>query len=544
MGKGRKPNTENLNLNWKDFFNKNVGIYLQQIIIELGKLNECGQDEASVLYELIKKNNTKQKNILPNIDAKEVPFKIPNNWVWCRLGEIVEFTENLNIETKFTKDTLINYVDIDSIDNKNYIIRDSKIKPVSELSSRARRVLKKGQILYSLVRPYLNNIAIVEEDKSNYIGSTGFAVFSPIEIDSKYLKYILLSDYVRKQFLSMLSGFNSPTISFEQFITTPIPLPPIKEQNKILKFLDDFEAESLKAAGSYFDERIEKNILQIHNSQLTTSLLCSELSYQLNQLELLTQAILQEAVQGKLVPQNPKDEPASELLKRIKEEKAKAGKKEKPLPPIKPEEIPFDIPENWVWCRLGEICNKITDGFHNTPKKLKEGKIYISATHIRENGIKWDECLYVSDKDYLELYKKTQPKKGEILITNRGAGCGTPVIIDIEDAFCFQNAAIIGFNQKLICSKFIYFFILKSRAEIMRAFVNGGLQPMLSNVALSKIPIPLAPISDQKRIVNEIDKQLEKTKQLKEHIQANQQATEQLLKALLHESFMNENKVS
>jgi len=80
-----------------------------------------------------------------------------------------------------------------------------------------------------------------------------------------------------------------------------------------------------------------------------------ELSYQLRQLETLNQAILQEAVQGKLVPQDPTDGPASELLKRIKAEKAKSGKKEKPLPPIKPEEIPFEIPENWVWCRLGDL---------------------------------------------------------------------------------------------------------------------------------------------------------------------------------------------
>ena len=82
-----------------------------------------------------------------------------------------------------------------------------------------------------------------------------------------------------------------------------------------------------------------------------------ELTFQLTQLENLNQAILQEAVQGKLVPQNPADEPASELLKRIKAEKAKSGKKEKSLPPIKPEEIPFEIPESWVWCRLGEITN-------------------------------------------------------------------------------------------------------------------------------------------------------------------------------------------
>jgi type I restriction enzyme, S subunit len=96
-----------------------------------------------------------------------------------------------------------------------------------------------------------------------------------------------------------------------------------------------------------------------------------EYSYQLTQLENLNQAILQEAVQGKLVKQDPKDEPASELLKRIKAEKAKSGKKEKPLPPIKPEEIPFEIPENWVWCRLGEVVNLSRGRFSIRPRNDK-----------------------------------------------------------------------------------------------------------------------------------------------------------------------------
>lgn len=286
----------------------------------------------------------------------------------------------------------------------------------------------------------------------------------------------------------------------------------------------------------------QKDFLQFVN-KLESSPIFSHIDYQLTQLENLNQAILQEAVQGKLVRQDPKDEPASELLKRIKAEKmnrlgvSTRAKKEKPLPPIKPEEIPFEIPENWAWCRLGEICSKVTDGFHHTPKKYKEGNIYISATHIRENGIKWDECLFIAPEDHNELFKKAAPQKGEILITNRGAGCGTPAIIDIDEEFSFQNAALIGFNQELICNKYLFYFILKSRGEIMQTFVNGGLQPMLSNVVLSTIPFPLPPLSEQKRIVAEIEKQFAKTKQLKEHILANQIATEQLLKALLHQAF-------
>ncbi len=240
------------------------------------------------------------------------------------------------------------------------------------------------------------------------------------------------------------------------------------------------EAIGLKVFGEYelpyFDLSIQQKVkAEFGKAEALKKELFDEYTYQLTQLENLNQAILQEAVQGKLVPQNPADEPASQLLKRIKAEKEKSGKKEKPLPPIKPEEVPFEIPENWVWCRLGEICSKVTDGFHHTPKKYKEGNIYISATHIRENGIKWDECLFIAPEDHNELFKKAAPQKGEILITNRGAGCGTPAIIDIDEEFSFQNAALIGFNQEMICNKYLFYFILKSRGEIMQTFVNGGL---------------------------------------------------------------------
>ena len=113
----------------------------------------------------------------------------------------------------------------------------------------------------------------------------------------------------------------------------------------------------------------------------------NELSFQLTQLENLNQAILQEAVQGKLVPQDPNDEPAGELLKRIKAEKEKSGKKEKPLPLIKPEEIPFEIPESWVWCRLGEIAY-VTSG--STPSKdafVDEGIPFLKMYNLRSQEI-------------------------------------------------------------------------------------------------------------------------------------------------------------
>ena len=121
-------------------------------------------------------NNARSKSLAP-ITEEEKPFEISAGWKWVRLGVVIEYTENLDIQKKLKETDLIKYVDIDSIDNHNYEIRDYKEKTVGELSSRARRVLKKDYIIYSTVRPYLCNIAIIKHEYNNYIRSTGFNDF-------------------------------------------------------------------------------------------------------------------------------------------------------------------------------------------------------------------------------------------------------------------------------------------------------------------------------------------------------------------------------
>jgi type I restriction enzyme S subunit len=538
MGRGRKPKSDHSNLNWQEYFNKNVGVYLQSIIIELGHLKKCGNEQGSELLQAIKKQRTNKKEIkLTQIRPEEKPFRIPENWVWCRLGEIIEFTDNLNIEAVFSKDTLINYVDIDAIDNQNHKIRESKLKLVSELSSRARRVLRKGYIMYSLVRPYLNNIAIIEEEHPNHIGSTGFAVFNGIEVNNKYLKYILLSDYVRQLFLSMLSGFNSPTITQEQFNSTPIPLPPISEQNLILDFLTDLENKRIETSVTYFNERIEKKIVDLHNSQLLSSELFSELDNQLTQLENLNQAILQEAVQGKLVPQDMNDEPASELLKRIKAEKTKSGRKEKPLPPIKPEEIPFEIPENWVWCRLGELI-EYTDNLdiqkHLTPETIIN---YVDIDAIDNQNFVIREAKQKTVSELSTRARRILKPNYIIYSTVRPYLKNIAIVKDEKDNYIGSTGFNV-FKTLNVELKFVFYYLLtpyvnKSFKELMVGFNS----PSITNEQFEKSLFPLPPLTVQKRIVAEIEKQLAKTKQLKEHIISNQHATEQLLKALVHQAF-------
>jgi type I restriction enzyme S subunit len=290
-----------------------------------------------------------------------------------------------------------------------------------------------------------------------------------------------------------------------------------------------------------------KNTLDIKNH------FSDEAANQQDLLKKLRQQILQDAIEGKLTKdwreQNPDVEPASELLKRIEAEKQqlikdKKIKKQKPLPAITDDEKPFELPDGWEWCRLDYICTKITDGFHNTPPKVSSGYPYIAATHVKSNNIDWDGCHYVSEEFHRELYSKTYPKKGEVLIVNIGAGSGTPAIIDVDFEFSFKNTAILKFNQKKIVNKYIFNYFLLQRDVIYKELTKGGLQPFLSLKILRSINIPLPSVHEQKEIVKKVENLFTICDQLEEQITSSQTNADQLMQSVLKEAFSQDEKVA
>lgn len=329
--------------------------------------------------------------------------------------------------------------------------------------------------------------------------------------------YHYLNLVKEKELVGRMKGMANVTLPIKEIEKVPVPILTIEEQLKFVEFYTSL-----------------KNDCNTINTELT---------HQLSLISQLRQAFLKEAMQGKLVSNETSDgKTGANLLAEIQTEKEKLIKekkikKQKPLPPISEEEIPFDIPGNWVWCRLENICIKITDGFHHSVQKVSEGYPYISAMHIRENSIKWDNGIFVPEKDHRELFKKAKPKRDDIIITNRGAGCGTPAIIDVDYEFSFQNAGLIGFVNHLISSKYIYYFIIFQRQSIVEFFVNGGLQPMLSNVMLSKLEIPLPPLEIQNRIVSKLEELMTYCDDLETSVKESQNYNEQLLQQVLREAL-------
>jgi len=347
------------------------------------------------------------------------------------------------------------------------------------------------------------------------------------EVSPDYIYLFLHSFAYWSQIVNLNERNFRPKANAENLKSLILPDCPTDIQNDAVKISN---GELVKGYEELYSA-IEKALTEYDKTQEVQKLLTE----QLTQLENLNQAILQEAVQGKLVKQDPKDEPASELLKRIKAEKAKSSKKEKTLPPIKPEEIPFEIPGNWVWCRLGEIVQ------HNSGKTLDSGRnTGVLRPYITTSNLYWGYFVL----DNLRQMKIEDSEidrciaiKGDLLVCE-GGEAGRSAVWQSEESVCFQNHIHRVRPHLEISSEYLYYYMKKIfiSGEIHNYRKGMGIKN-LSGSALSSIILPLPPLSEQKRIVAEIEKQLSKTKQLKEHIIANQQATEQLLKALLHQAF-------
>ena len=435
-------------------------------------------------YEKIGKNE-------PVCIADEVPFEIPESWEWVRLGKIVYNRGQMKPIDDFC------YIDIGSIDNKNQKLNDKEfIITADKAPSRARKIVAIGDILYSTVRPYLHNMCIVNRTFSHQpIASTGFAALTcHTGFYNKFLFYYLMSpDFdAYANSTDNAKGVAYPAINDAKLYRALIPVPPEEEQKRIIKrlkkvlpYVDTYsttysETESLNNA---FPNRIKKSILQ-------------------------------EAVQGKLVPQNPSDEPASVLLERIRAEKQKLiaeGKIKKDkhesvifrrdnshyekLDGIErciDDEIPFEIPESWEWTRLGQIISLLS-GTDFKPEEYNDkcnGIPYITgASSLSENGVlinRWTEM------------PKIIVNYGDILLVCKGSGYGKTVICDIEKAhIARQIMAIKKFST--LDMLYIRLFLQANFNQIKSK--GQGVIPGIDRNSVMNMLFPIPPLAEQKRIV-------------------------------------------
>jgi len=402
------------------------------------------------------------------------------------------------------------------------------------LKNSSAKLFPKGTLLVAMYGANIGKTGVLNFDATT--NQAVCAIFPKVDISKDFLFWYFKQQ--RIEFIAIGKGGAQPNISQTVINNASIVVPDPKIQKKIVDFLEAIE-QGKGIDNNFFIPEVLEDVERIYKYKNSYIDLSDSFENQLNQIENLNQAILQEAVQGKLVKQDKKDEPANELLKRIKAEKAKSGKKEKPLPPIKPEEIPFAIPENWVWCRLGDAVDLKRGKSKHRPRN--DDKLFLNGVYpfIQTGDVskaKHNNDLITTINGYYNDFGLAQSE-----MQPRGSMCITIAANIAECGFLSFNACV---PDSIVCliaidkciENFVYHYLKLAKADLER-FAPATAQKNINLGILNDLLIPFPPLSEQKRIVAEIEKQLAKTKQLKEHIIANQQATEQLLKALLHQAF-------
>ena len=435
----------------------------------------------------------------------EVPFEIPDSWEWARLGSVVYNRGQTSPSTEFC------YIDIGSIDNKNQKLNptDTTIAP-DKAPSRARKLVDMGDILYSTVRPYLHNMCIIDREFPHIpIASTGFAVLTcHANLLNKYLFYYLMSPdfdaYANNT--DNAKGVAYPAINDDRLYKALIPIPPVAEQHRIVSAIDSVNMP-LCEYGS------KEETLRILNTSFP---------------ENLKKSILQEAVQGKLVPQDPSDEPAEALLERIrvekqrliKEGKVKKDKRESVIfrrdnshyekrgseVVCIDDEIPFDIPELWSWCRLNELCTKIGAGSTPTGGKtiyVPEGIKFIRSQNVYNDGLKLNDISYITEE--INAKKKGSiVRSKDILLNITGGSIGRCAVVpdDFDIANVNQHVMIIRLVEPKM-RHWIHTILISEYIQNLIMDVQVGVsREGLSATKLMNFLIPVPPISEQNRILD------------------------------------------
>ena len=434
----------------------------------------------------------------------EIPFEIPSSWAWCRLEHIIDFSKSQSIKNDdINKDAwLLDLEDIEKDTGK--LLRKKRMKDVNAKSD--KHPFEKGNVLYSKLRPYLNKVIIADEDG---VCTSEILAFDFTPIFNRYAQVYLMSPFFVEHAMSDAYGVKMPRLGSKQGNAALMPIPPITEQIRIVDRIDAITPLVLR----YSDFEINLNRL---NSSIT---------------DILKKSILQEAIQGKLVPQIESEGTAEELLAEIQSEKmrlVKEGKLKKSAIANESRifrgddnkyyeqigskvvditgDIPFEIPPTWIWCRFGTIV-KMRIG--KTPPRGEQvywsnGKHnWVSISDMVEGGTIKAVKEKVSDIAVNEIFKCYPTPKGSLLMSFK-LTVGRTSILGVD---AYHNEAIITIvpyaDVNNIFRDYLFYILPTiSNSGDSKDAIKGK---TLNNKSLNNLLIPLPPLLEQKRIVTKIE---------------------------------------
>jgi type I restriction enzyme S subunit len=489
------------------------------------------------------------------ITEEEKPFSLPDSWEWVRIPEVTHGLGQGEPSSSFS------YIDVASIDNLGgRVAPQVQVLEAADAPSRARKNVSMGTVIYSTIRPYLKNIAVIEHDYSpRAIASTAFAVLHPhAGVLPKYLLHYLRSRPFTEYVNSKAVGVAYPAINDANFFQGVIALPPAAEQTRIVTRVEELMGlcDALEAKGQ-LEAAQHAQLVQTLLGALTVSTSPEELADNWQRvathfdllldrpeaIDALEQTILQLAVRGLLVAQDSTNEPAGELLKKIRLEKDRLIlegkiKRDKPLPPIAEEEQPFDLPEGWEWCQLDELVTirggkRVANGYQlsTVPTEF----IYIRVSDMKDGSIDDADLRYL-DAEMRSTISRYIITKDDIYMTIVGATIGKCGVVPerFDGMNLTENAARL--TPHLLSKD--YLFRLLSSEFCQTQFLGKTKQVGVQKMALNRLAgtlIPLPPLAEQSRIVARVESLRRLCNDLRQRLTARQTTQAHLAEALIDE---------
>jgi type I restriction enzyme S subunit len=461
------------------------------------------------------------------------------------LSNYIKIGGGYAFKTEQYKKTGVPIIRISDFNNEKIVLENCVF--YDEDISLAKYELQANDIIICLTGGTIAKLGIVQEGLGKLYLNQRVGRFDIVKSDKFVKEYVYwIARSVQSIIKGLAWGAAIPNVSPKQIEKLKFSIPPIDIQTSIIDFLNDLKENSLSSK-VYFDGKIEKHIISIHQSNIANKTLSKEFVNQLSLVKQLRQAFLSEAMQGKLCQSEPVEdqETGQQLLARIKAEKAqlikdKKLKKEKELPPIKPEEIPFEIPEDWVWCRLGEI---VLDLSYGTSEKAElSGQVpVLRMGNITTNGeILYSNLKYVSSSipDLPKLYLKN----GDLVFnrTNSYELVGKTGVFEHKQLYTLASYLIRvrfldGINSRFVSNYINSTLCRKTQLEPKIIQQNG--QANFNGTKLANILFPLSPLLIQNQIVVKLDELMKTCDDLENSIKQSQIQNEQLLQQVLKEAL-------
>jgi len=542
---------------------------LRELILQLavqGKLVPQNQKDApaSELLEeieaekqrLVNEGKIKKQKQLPEIKPEEVPFELPEGWEWGKLINVGYWALGSGFPLSYQGIDKGDYLfckvgDMNLPENERYIRKTKNYISKEILKKIKAKIHPPGTIIFPKIGGAIatNKRRILAKYSAIDNNCLGVTPFNAVNTDWLFIQLLAL-DFTQYQ-----SGTSLPALSQGVLANIIIGVPPLREQHRIVSKVDQLmalcdELEAKKEKQQTTHTRLNKSALHALRESRTRDELIHNWTRIKNNfhhlfttpeaIQELRSTILQLAVQGRLVPQNPDDEPASMLLEKIREEKKqliKEGqiKKQKPLPEIRPEEVPFEVPQGWVWVRFQDLGifgrGKSKHRPRNDPVLYKDGNIPVVQTGdiARANGhVKTYTGLY----NQKGLSQSTLWPKGTLCITI-AANIADSAILSFDS--CFPDS-VVGFVPSAYINDARYFdYFMRTTKKDLLSYAPSTAQKNINLGILNQLLIPLPPQQELKRIVAKVDHLMSFCEELESNLFQSQTDGEKLMEAVVAE---------